>query len=272
MSSATGNIGNFTTVDRAPDASWFIDFMDIANALPEYRGMKDDLNAKLGHIAGKTVLEVGCGTGDDAREVAALVGAAGKVVATDLSDTMLTEARRRSEGSGLPLEFRVADLSGLDFPDDSFDGARAKLVLMHCEDIETGLSELVRVLRPGGRLSVFDYDFDTTIVDHPDETATREVMRCFSDAHRNKWSGRQLYRRMLDRSLGEVTVSPHTVVMPFDFFRTLAAGRLKTAQENGELTLTGEQLSQWWQPLLAAQEQGRFFASFTGFVVAATKP
>jgi ubiquinone/menaquinone biosynthesis C-methylase UbiE len=270
--SATGNIGNFTTVDHAPDASWFIDFMDIANALPEYRGMKDDLAATLGDLNGKTVLEVGCGTGDDAREIAELVGPAGRVIATDLSETMVAEARRRSAGSGLPVEFRIADLSGLDFPDGSFDGARAKLVLMHCADIETALDELVRVIRPGGRIAVFDYDFDTTIVDHPDVAATREVLRCFSDGHRNNWSGRQLFHRMKARDLTEVTVSPHTVVMPFEFFRTLAAGRLRSAQEEGQLALTGEQLSDWWQPLLAAQERDRFFASFTGFVVGATKP
>ncbi|MGH3832226.1 MAG: methyltransferase domain-containing protein [Pseudonocardiaceae bacterium] len=111
-----GNVSNFTTVDRAPDASWFIDFMDVANALPEYRGMKDDLAAMLGDLAGKTALEVGCGTGDDAREVAALVGSTGKVVAVDLSETMLTEARRRGGGSRLPVEFHAADLSELDFP------------------------------------------------------------------------------------------------------------------------------------------------------------
>ncbi|MGH3772919.1 MAG: methyltransferase domain-containing protein [Pseudonocardiaceae bacterium] len=173
--------------------------------------------------------------------------------------------------SGLPVEFRIADLSGLDFPDNSFGGARAKLVLMHCADIETGLDEFVRVTRPGGRIAVFDFDFDTTIVDHPDVAATREMMRFLSDGYRNNWSGRQLVRQMRVRGLREIAVSPHTVVLPFEFFRTVAAGRLKDAQEAGQLALTGGWLSEWWQPLLRAQEQGQFFASLTGFVVGATK-
>jgi ubiquinone/menaquinone biosynthesis C-methylase UbiE len=269
---ATGNIGNFTTVDRAPDAAWFIDFMDLANALPEYRGINEDLATALGDLAGKSVLEVGCGTGDDAREVAALVGPTGKVVGTDLSGTMIDEARRRSAGSDLPIDFRIADLAGLDFPDGTFDGAWAKLVLMHTVDIETALDELVRVLRPGGRIAVFDIDFETTIVDHPDVAVTREVMRCYSDGPRNNWSGRQLYRRMKERNLTDVTVSPTTVVMPFDFFHTLVAGRLKSAQESGRLTLTDTQLSDWWLPLSAAHDEGQFFSSFTGFAVGATKP
>jgi ubiquinone/menaquinone biosynthesis C-methylase UbiE len=269
---AKGNIKNFTTVDGAPDASWFIDFMDAANAQPEYRDINADLAAALGDLAGKTVLEVGCGTGDDARELAGLVGPTGKVVATDVSATMIDEARRRSAGSDLPIDFRIADLADLDFPDGTFDGAWAKLVLMHTVDIETALDELVRLLRPGGRIAVYDIDFDTTIVDHPDRATTREVLRCYADGPRNNWSGRQLYRRMKKRNLADITVSPTTVVMAFDFFHTLVAGRLKSAQESGQLALTDAQLSNWWQPLSAAHDEGQFFSAFTGFAVGATKP
>jgi SAM-dependent methyltransferase len=269
---AKGNIGNFTTVDRAPDAAWFIGFMDAANAQPEYRDINADLAKALGDLAGKTVLEVGCGTGDDAREIAGLVGSAGKVVATDISATMIDEARRRSAGSDLPIEFSIADLSALDFPDGTFDGVWAKLVLMHTQDIETSLDELVRVLRPGGRIAVYDIDFDTTIVDHPDMATTREVLRCYADGPKNNWSGRQLRRRMNKRGLTDITVSPTTVVMAFDFFRTLLSGRLKSAQESGQLALTESQLEDWWQPLAAANDEGHFFSAFTGFAVGGTKP
>jgi ubiquinone/menaquinone biosynthesis C-methylase UbiE len=270
---ATGNIKNFTTVDGAPDASWFIDFMDAANAQPEYRDINADLAAALGDLSGKTVLEVGCGTGDDAREIAGLVGPTGKVVAIDVSSTMIDEARRRSAGADLPIDFRIADLvAGLDVPDGTFDGAWAKLVLMHTVDIEAAIDELVRVLRPGGRIAVYDIDFETTIVDHPDMAVTREVMRCYSDGPRNNWSGRQLYRRMKKRNLTDVTVSPTTVVMTFDFFHTLVAGRLKSAQESGQLALTDTELKDWWQPLAAAHDEGQFFSAFTGFAVGATKP
>jgi ubiquinone/menaquinone biosynthesis C-methylase UbiE len=270
-STANGNIGNFTTVDGAPDARWFIEFMDLANSLPEYRDIKDGLITALGDLSGRTLLEVGCGTGDDARELGELVGA-GQVVAIDLSQAMIDEARRRSQSFGLPVGFEVGDLRGLRFPDNSFDAARAKLVLMHCADIDAAIDEIVRVLRPGGRIAVFDYDFDTTIVDHPDITATREVMRCFSDGHHNNWSGRQLARRFRGRRLTEISVVPRTVLMPFHFFSTLTMGRLANAQEAGQLALTAGELEAWWKPVLLAEERGDFFASFTGFVVGATKP
>jgi ubiquinone/menaquinone biosynthesis C-methylase UbiE len=269
---AVGNISNFTTVDSAPDATWFIDFMDLANSLPQYGRIRSDLAEGLGHdLCGRTILEVGCGTGDDARELSHLVGPAGKVVITDPSDTMLQEARRRGSGRDLPVEYRSADLRALPFADASFDGARAKLVLMHCDDIEAGLDELVRVLRTGGRLSAYDYDFDTMVIDHPDRDATREVIRAFSDGHRNNWSGRQLARRYRERGMRDIVVRPHTVVMPFHFFEKMTAGRLASAQAAGSLALSREELAAWWLPLAEAQSRGTFFASFAGFVVSGAR-
>jgi ubiquinone/menaquinone biosynthesis C-methylase UbiE len=270
MTTTSGNVTQFTEVDGAPDASWFISFMDRANAMPEYDRISESLAAGLGPLPGATVLDVGCGTGDDARALAARVGD-GRVVAVDLSEAMVDEARSRAEGSGLPIDFRVADLRQLDFADGTFDGVRAKLVLMHCDDVDAAAGELLRVTRPGGRISVFDYDFDTATIDHPDVDATREVVRCCSDGHPNRWMGRQMRRRFLDLGLSEVSVTPHTVVMPFSFFRMSVAGRLAAAQAHGALKLSADELRIWWQALIDAEERGEFFTSLTGFTVAATR-
>ncbi|WP_207892018.1 methyltransferase domain-containing protein [Streptacidiphilus pinicola] len=239
------DIANFTTVDGAPDARWFVDFMDLANSVPGYDEIRRTLAHTLGDLAGKSVLEVGCGTGDDARELAGLVGESGKVVATDLSAAMLDEARRRGPGEPARIEFRYADLAHLPFADDSFDGARAKMVLMHCEEIDTAIDELVRVTRTGGRIAAFDFDFDATIVDHADQVITRALMRCYSDGHRNNWSGRQLVRRFRERDLGDLVVVPQTVRIPFRFFQMMTAGRLAGEQEANRLPLSVEELASW---------------------------
>lgn len=271
MTTPTGNVTHFTTVDGAPDASWLVAFMDQANAQPEYGAIRHTLAAGLGDLAGRQVIDVGCGTGDDARALARLTGPQGRVVGTDLSEAMIVEARRRNERAVVPVEFYVGDLRRMEFDDGTFDAARAKLVLMHCDDIETAAAELVRVTRPGGRIAIFDYDFDTTTVDHPDQRATREIVRCSSDGHPNNWSGRQLRRRFLDLGVRDLTVIPHTVVMPFAFFQAAVGGRLANAQVDGALDMTAEELAAWWQPLIAAEANGRFFASLTGFALAATR-
>jgi SAM-dependent methyltransferase len=98
----------------------------------------------VGEAAPRDVLEVGCGWGELAARVTAELGAS--VVALDLSPRMVELARARG------ADARVGDVQELPFPDASFDVAVANWMLYHVPDLERALSELARVLRPGGRL------------------------------------------------------------------------------------------------------------------------
>jgi SAM-dependent methyltransferase len=144
-------------------------------------------------------------------------------------------------------------------------------VLAHCEDVDAGVAELLRVTRPGGRVVAFEYDYDSLTVDHPDIERTLLAVRDWSHWHRNAWSGRQLRRRFLDRGLVDIEVTAHTVLMAFAFFRTSVASWLAGAAQSGA-PFTADELSAWWQPLVEAQAEGRFFASITGFVAGGTRP
>jgi len=90
------------------------------------------------------VLEVGCGEGELAARVALEPGV--EVVAVDQSERMVELARARG------VDARVADVQELPFEDASFDVAIAAWMLYHVPDLDRGLAELARVLRPGGRL------------------------------------------------------------------------------------------------------------------------
>jgi SAM-dependent methyltransferase len=90
------------------------------------------------------VLEVGCGWGEFAARILDELGAS--VVAIDLSPRMVELARE----SG--VDARVGDVQSLPYEDASFDCAVANWMLYHAPDIDRALSELERVLRPGGRL------------------------------------------------------------------------------------------------------------------------
>ena len=89
------------------------------------------------------MLEVGCGEGELAERLAAIVL---DVVAIDQSPRMVELTRARG------VDARVADVQELPFPDDSFDAVLAAWMLYHVADLDRGLSEIGRVLRPGGRL------------------------------------------------------------------------------------------------------------------------
>jgi len=90
------------------------------------------------------VLEVGCGMGNFAERLARETTA--EVVATDLSPRMVELTRERG------LDARVADVQNLPFVDGEFDCAVANAMLYHVDDLDRALSELARVLEPGGRL------------------------------------------------------------------------------------------------------------------------
>jgi demethylmenaquinone methyltransferase/2-methoxy-6-polyprenyl-1,4-benzoquinol methylase len=98
---------------------------------------------------GDRVLDACCGTGDLA--IAALL-VAGEVVGVDFSEAMLERARRKAPA----IEWLEADVLALPFEDGSFDAATVGFGVRNLDDIEAGLAELRRVLRPGGRVAILE--------------------------------------------------------------------------------------------------------------------
>jgi SAM-dependent methyltransferase len=99
---------------------------------------------------GHKVLEVGCGTGIFARAAIKLVGSKGSVTGLDLSDSMLGVAREISPD----VDFRQGNAINLPFDDSTFDAVVSSFLLMFVPDPVAAVSEMWRVLRPGGRLVV----------------------------------------------------------------------------------------------------------------------
>jgi demethylmenaquinone methyltransferase/2-methoxy-6-polyprenyl-1,4-benzoquinol methylase len=99
---------------------------------------------------GDRVLDACCGTGDLA--VAARAAGAGHVVGVDFSERMLERARRKAP----ELEWVQADVLALPLDDASFDSVVVGFGVRNVEDLEAGLRELRRVLRPSGRLGILE--------------------------------------------------------------------------------------------------------------------
>jgi ubiquinone/menaquinone biosynthesis C-methylase UbiE len=156
----TGDVTRFTIVDQQTDPSFFIKFLDAGNALEDIEQVKRVMLAQLELHDGLSMLDVGCGTGDDVRDLAPLVGPRGRIVGVDVSGAMIAEAKHRHAALGLPIEFLEGDAQKLEFPDASFDRCRTERMLMHLDHPEQALAEMVRVVRPGGWVVVFDFDWD----------------------------------------------------------------------------------------------------------------
>jgi len=153
-----GDANRFDRVDRQDDPAYYIKFLNARKLNPEEAINKRQILDLLQPLESRYVLDVGCGTGDDSREIASLVGANGRVVGIDYSEAMVIEARRRAANSNLPLEFCTGDAMTLDFADASFDCVRCENVLLHLRDGSKALNEMIRVARSGGRIVVSEVD------------------------------------------------------------------------------------------------------------------
>jgi len=115
---------------------------------------------------GGSYLDVCCGTGDLAYRLAEKVGPTGKVVGLDFSPKMLETARMRNPGA-TTIEWLEGDAQNLPFDDGTFDGAIISFGLRNLTDLQKGLSEMTRVVKPGGRVVNLDLGHPTAPVFTP---------------------------------------------------------------------------------------------------------
>jgi ubiquinone/menaquinone biosynthesis C-methylase UbiE len=260
----------FGNVDATENAQPFISFLDKAAAI--LREGKESGYEMLRLREGQHVLDVGCGTGDDARRLAELVGSPGFTMGLDSSKSMAAEAKRRGSTLGKRVEFAVGDAQHLPMDDSMFDACRAERVLQHVESPALALSEMVRVVRPGGRVMVFDADHGMAAINARDRATTSAILSTFQRNLRNPWIGRQLPGLFRAAGLRDV----ETRIVPFPFTELGVARALVdfeglARQCTAEGVLTATAASQWLLDLEALANAAGFLLVLMGFLVAGWK-
>jgi ubiquinone/menaquinone biosynthesis C-methylase UbiE len=135
---------------------WFIDPLLFRGQLRKLR----QRTANLARIQpGDAVLDVGCGTGTLAMEVARRVGTAGRVAGIDPGTEQIARARSKAARRNVPIDFQMGVIEQLAFPDQTFDVVLSTLMMHHLPASlkRQGLAEIARVLKPGGRLVIADF-------------------------------------------------------------------------------------------------------------------
>ncbi len=131
--------------------------------------------------AGEFVLDVGCGTGLLAHDMATLVGAGGRVVGVDINQHRLMLAERRC--ADLPqVHLKQSNAENLPEGVESFDAVACVQVLLYLSDVPTALSEMHRVLKPGGRIAIIETDWRGTVLNSFDDSLTRRMLAAWDDA------------------------------------------------------------------------------------------
>jgi ubiquinone/menaquinone biosynthesis C-methylase UbiE len=224
---------------------------------------------------GARVLEVGCGSGAVARDIARRVAPGGRVVALDPSAAFLAIARDLAERDGLlpGLAFREGDARALPFGDAEFDVVLAATTLSHVPDGERAVPELCRVVRPGGRVGVFDLDTESFILAHPDRALTRRIVAAHSDhGVIDGWLGRRLPGLLAAAGLADVQVRAFTPLErdPAGFYAGVAERAAEIAVETG--TVTEAERRAWLDALRAEGAAGRYLAGRTHLLVWGMRP
>jgi ubiquinone/menaquinone biosynthesis C-methylase UbiE len=260
----------FQDLNRVNDTKEFFQFLDAADALESIQTYRRWMLELCPPTSGQRILDVGCGVGHITRRIAPLVGPTGAVVGIDKSETLVNEARRRAADIAAPVTYQVGDARYLDFAAQSFDLCLTERVLMYVDHPEQALDEMLRVLRPGGMFALYEFDYEGMIVDAPDRALTRRLARLVADSVPSPWIGRQLPRLLRERGLDTFAVIPHMILTPFSMYSRVVSGTLADAAHAGTLSLTD--VEDWWRVLERAENAGRFFAGFTGFLLFGRTP
>ncbi|MFI5351743.1 MAG: methyltransferase domain-containing protein [Candidatus Binatales bacterium] len=260
----------FADVDAGPDPKHWIAYLDLATA--QLRELKSFSYGLLGLKPGAAVLDLGCGTGDDARELAALVGADGLVIGVDLSRALIAEARKRSAESGLEVEFIVGNAERLDLARNSFDACRADRLLQHVSDPGRAVREMIRVASPGAVVQAIDRDYGMVALDSADRAATRAILDRICDGIRNGWIGRRLPALMRECGLKDVRTEARVgTTADFKIANQMLDLEAVARHARDEGLVSAPASAAWLKDLRQRHKQGQFFACWTIFVATGRK-
>ena len=218
---------------------------------------------------GQHVLDMGCGIGDQAFTMAKLAGKTGSVTGTDISIAMITMARHRHETTDLPLQFLVAPAAQQPFADASFDIIRTERVLMYLKDIEEVFTEYTRLLKPGGKLLVFDVDWNALVLPHADKQLARRIVEFISDSFPSGRIGAELFVHFKNSGFIDIQIRPHGYMHNLELTKRIIGGIIATGVDHS--VFTTDEANGWWAELERADRAGQFFSCFQGFMVMGTR-
>lgn len=157
--------------------------LEVTYSTPDVVSQRAQTLEALRPRPGESGLDIGCGPGLLAVELARKVGLKGRIVGIDTSPDMVAMSFGRAAAEGLAhhLKVLVADAAELPFGDETFDFLVATQVYEYVPDMKKALAEAARILRPGGRLVVLDTDWGSCVWNAEDREQNARILSAWED-------------------------------------------------------------------------------------------
>jgi len=245
--------------------------LDLIAANSAVRDLKAWALERLRPGPGERALDVGCGTGEDVRVLATMVGPHGEARGVEPNAGIRLEAQHRAAAVGAEVLVDDGDAYELPYDDASFDVVRCERMFQHLHEPERAAAEIARVLRPGGRVAVLDTDWGSTLIYPGELQIVRRMVMSFTDALPNGRSGRRLRALLTEAGLQVHDVHATTwVERPENWLRTPLLF-IPNAAANATI-LTSDEAQQLRDQVTSAAGAGTLHFSVTIFGAYARHP
>ena len=222
--------------------------------------------------AGESILDIGCGTGFLTSDMAPIVTESGQIIAIDPKPTMVKAAKQRCTEYA-QVKVRQGNVTSIPSKNNQFDLVTCTQVLLYVEDIDKALSEIYRVLKPGGRAAILETDWQGVVINSNFPELTRTIIDAWDTTVASPNLPTRLTGLLLDKNFHSI----HSEAIPLlnseylpDTFSANAVKWLpKAAYKRGVISSAQGKL--WVEDLEALGKEGNYFFCVNRFLFVAQK-
>jgi arsenite methyltransferase len=238
---------------------------------PDLVAQRAQVRAALKLRSGEHVLEIGCGNGLLACEMAGEVGSRGRVDGVDLSSSMIATARdlcAQMPNTG----FIAADAVDLPYEDASFDVATSVQCLCFVSDVSAALAEMRRVLKPGGRFVILDTDWDTLVWNSSKPDLMEKVMGNYKSIYADARLPRTLSKLLAAAGL-ELRTREQFAIVNWKYAADSYSGhQIGFTRAVAGTSFPSAVLDDWERDIHAANDDGTYFFNLNRYIFSGVKP